>query len=120
MANSVDELKALANTKLGFARANRFLVTLPTSFGGGGGLLQGIIGLLTGGGGGAYYQDSGGVNKSGTGGNGGSGFVVIKYPNTLTITVGAGLTSSTSTSGDYKITQFTAGTDTINFKVPDE
>ena len=32
---SVDELKALANTKLGFARPNRFLVTLP-SFGGGG------------------------------------------------------------------------------------
>ena len=35
MASSVDELKALANTKLGFARNNRFLVTLP-SFGGGG------------------------------------------------------------------------------------
>ena len=50
MANSVDDLKALANTKLGFARANRFLVTLPTSFGGGGGLLGGIIGMLTGGG----------------------------------------------------------------------
>ena len=32
---SVDEIKALANTKLGFARNNRFLVTLP-SFGGGG------------------------------------------------------------------------------------
>jgi hypothetical protein len=57
MANSVDELKALANTKLGFARANRFLVTLPTSFGGGGGLLQGIIGLLTGGGGGASGRE---------------------------------------------------------------
>ena len=41
MANSVDELKALANTKLGFARANRFLVTFPTSFGGSGGLLLG-------------------------------------------------------------------------------
>jgi len=57
MANSVDELKALANTKLGFARPNRFLVTLPTSFGGGGGLLQGIIGLLTGGGGGASGRE---------------------------------------------------------------
>ena len=41
MANSVDELKALVNTKLGFARANRFLVTLP-SFGGGG-----IFGIFT-------------------------------------------------------------------------
>ena len=41
MANSVDELKALANTKLGFARPNRFLVTLP-SFGGGG-----LLGIFT-------------------------------------------------------------------------
>ena len=41
MANSVDELKALANTKLGFARPNRFLVTLP-SFGGGG-----LFGIFT-------------------------------------------------------------------------
>jgi len=57
MANSVDDLKALANTKLGFARANRFLVTLPTSFGGGGGLLGGIIGMLTGGGGGASGRE---------------------------------------------------------------
>ncbi len=57
MANSVDELKALANTKLGFARPNRFLVTLPTNFGGGGGLLQGIIGLITGGGGGASGRE---------------------------------------------------------------
>ena len=57
MANSVDELKALANTKLGFARNNRFLVTFPTNFGGGGGLLQGIIGLLTGGGGGASARE---------------------------------------------------------------
>ena len=38
---SVDELKALANTKLGFARPNRFLVTLP-SFGGGGGKGNGV------------------------------------------------------------------------------
>ena len=57
MANSVDELKALANTKLGFARSNRFLVTLPTNFGGGGGLLRGIVGLLTGGGGGASGRE---------------------------------------------------------------
>jgi hypothetical protein len=29
------------------------------------------------------------------------------------LTVGGGLTSSTSTSGLYKITTFTAGTDTV-------
>ncbi len=54
---SVDELKALANTKLGFARSNRFVVTLPTNFGGGGGLLGGILGLLNLGGGGASGRE---------------------------------------------------------------
>ena len=34
MATSVDELKALASVKLGFARNNKFLVTLPGTFGG--------------------------------------------------------------------------------------
>ncbi len=43
MASSVDEIKALVNTKLGFARPNRFLVTLP-NFGGGG-----LFGFFTGG-----------------------------------------------------------------------
>tara|TARA_B100000886_G_scaffold315748_1_gene253921 strand:- start:1670 stop:2362 length:693 start_codon:yes stop_codon:yes gene_type:complete len=57
MANSVDELKALANTKLGFARANRFLVTFPTSFGGSGGLLGSVLGLLNLGGGGASGRE---------------------------------------------------------------
>jgi hypothetical protein len=59
----------------------------------------------TGGGGGA----GGGTN----GGNGGSGVVILKYPASLTLTVGAGLTSSTTTSGGNKITTFTAGTDTV-------
>ena len=53
MANRVDDLKALANSKWGFARANRFLVTLPTNFGGGGGFLGGVLGLFNIGGGGA-------------------------------------------------------------------
>jgi hypothetical protein len=41
--------------------------------------------------------------------------VIIKYPDTRTISVGAGLTSSTSTSGGFSVTTFTAGTDTISF-----
>ena len=57
MANSVDELKALANTKLGFARPNRFLVTFPTSFGGSGGILGSVLGLLKIGGGGASGRE---------------------------------------------------------------
>jgi hypothetical protein len=49
-------------------------------------------------------------------GAGGSGVVIIKYPDTRTISVGAGLTSSTPpASGGFKITTFTAGTDTISF-----
>ena len=57
MANSVDELKALANTKLGFARPNRFLVTFPTSVGGSGGILGSVLGLLNIGGGGASGRE---------------------------------------------------------------
>ena len=57
MASSVDELKALANTKLGFARPNRFLVTFPNSFGGSGGILGSVLGLLNIGGGGASGRE---------------------------------------------------------------
>ena len=32
MANSIEDIKALMNTKLGFARANKFLVTLVLLF----------------------------------------------------------------------------------------
>jgi hypothetical protein len=39
--------------------------------------------------------------------------VVVKYPDTKTLTIGAGLTSSTTTSGGFKITSFTAGTGTV-------
>jgi hypothetical protein len=52
MANSIEDLKALMNTKLGFARPNKFLVTLP-SVGVGGGLLNGLIGAFSAMGGGA-------------------------------------------------------------------
>ena len=50
------------------------------------------------------------------GGTGGSGVVIVRYP-TLggTISVGAGLTSSTTTDGLYKVTSFTAGTGTISW-----
>ena len=56
MANSIEDLKALANTKLGFARTNKFLVTLPT-VGVGGGLLAGIVGAFSGMGGGASPRE---------------------------------------------------------------
>ena len=57
----------------------------------------------------------GGSTGGNQGGAGGSGVVIIKYSNTYTPTIGAGLTSSTATSGAYKITTFTAGTGTVSF-----
>ena len=56
MANSIEDIKALANTKIGFARPNKFLVTLP-SVGVGGGLLNGLIGAFSGMGGGASPRE---------------------------------------------------------------
>lgn len=45
--SSVDQLKSLASSKLGFARSNQFLVELPTTFGGTGGFLGQLTTLLT-------------------------------------------------------------------------
>ena len=56
MANSIEDIKAIANTKLGFARPNKFLVTLPT-VGVGGGLIAGLIGAFNGGNGGASPRE---------------------------------------------------------------
>ena len=65
------------------------------------------------GGQGASYFSSGYGSRQG--GNGGSGIVYIRYPNTFTITVGAGLTYTTTTDGSDKVTTFTAGTGTVSF-----
>jgi hypothetical protein len=48
-------------------------------------------------------------------GNGGSGVVILRYPNTYTVTIGSGLTGSTITEGSDKVTTFTAGTGNISF-----
>jgi len=63
----------------------------------------------TGGGGG------GGGNALG-GANGGSGVVIIRYATAdATISVGAGLTSSSATDGSDTVVTFTAGTGTVSF-----
>jgi hypothetical protein len=49
-----------------------------------------------------------GVGTAGGGGNGGSGIVIMKYPDNLTATFSGGVTSSTSTTGGFKITSVTA------------
>jgi hypothetical protein len=42
--------------------------------------------------------------------------VIIRYSDAFSVIVGSGLTSSTSDLGNgSKVTQFTAGTDTISF-----
>ncbi len=46
---------------------------------------------------------------------GGSGVIVLRYPSTYTISLGAGLVGSTSTVGSDKVTQITAGTGDISF-----
>jgi len=83
--------------------------------GGNGGSTNGGAGTAgtanTGGGGG------GGANiPQGLGAAGGSGVVVIAYPNTEpTLVVGSGLTYDTPTRSGYKVYRFTAGSGTITF-----
>lgn len=64
----------------------------------------------TGGGGGG----AGEINQQ-TGASGGSGIVILRYPNAFTVTIGSGLTGSTATDGSDKVTTFTAGTGNISF-----
>jgi hypothetical protein len=48
-------------------------------------------------------------------GSGGSGVVILRYPSSRTITIGAGLTGSTATVGADKVTTITAGTGNVSF-----
>ena len=82
-----------------------------TGGGGAGGGSTGTAGTVnTGGGGGG-----GGTTGTISGGAGGSGIVVLKYPSSLTITIGAGLTGTTSTVGANKVTTITAGTGNVSW-----
>ena len=88
--------------------------TAGTATGGGGAGGDGANGTAGtantgGGGGGSSYNGS-----DRAGGAGGSGVVILRYPNTFTISQ-SGLTLSTATSGDDKITTITAGTGTVSF-----
>ena len=100
--------------------------TAVTRAGGGGGMQSGNPGPGgTGGGGNGGQPGTDGVTNTGSGGgaggpggadggDGGSGIVILRYPSSSTITVGAGLTASTSTIGGDKVTIFTAGTGSIS------
>jgi hypothetical protein len=41
--------------------------------------------------------------------------VILRYPSIYTITIGAGLTGSTSTTGFDKVTTITAGTGNVSW-----
>jgi hypothetical protein len=57
----------------------------------------------------------GGAGASTVGKAGGSGIVVLKVVSSITLNVGVGLTSSSTTAGGYNIYTFTAGTGTVTF-----
>jgi hypothetical protein len=72
--------------------------------GAGGKLANGGNGTVnTGGGGGGTGEED-----TYSGGAGGSGVVILKYPDTFTATFSAGVTQSTSTSGGFKVSTITA------------
>ena len=65
----------------------------------------------TGGGGGGTGGTGSGAR---TGGNGGSGVVILRYSNLYTLNIGAGLSYSTQTVNDDKVTTFTGGSGSIS------
>jgi hypothetical protein len=67
----------------------------------------------TGGGGGAG-------STAGGSGAGGSGVVILSYPSTYALNIGAGLTATTTTVGANKVTTFTAGTGNVNIFDPSQ
>jgi hypothetical protein len=94
-------------------------VTTPSSGGTGGGgagasgvgpAVEGTVNTGSGGGGAVGAIDTKGVGRAG-----GSGVVILRYPDSRTITLGAGLTGSTTTSGANKITTITAGTGNVSW-----
>jgi hypothetical protein len=70
----------------------------------------------TGGGGGGGTLD-GSTIISQSSAAGGSGIVILRYPTAYTITLGAGLTGTTSTDGADKVTVITAGSDDVSWAV---
>jgi len=63
-----------------------------------------------GGGGGGPFTNPGAAN----GGAGGSGVVILRYSNLYTLSIGAGLSYSTQTVDDDKVTTFTGGSGSIS------
>ena len=58
-----------------------------------------------------------GTGAGGPGGAGGSGVVILRYPASFTLTIGAGLTGSTATVDGEKVTTITAGTGNVSWSL---
>ena len=58
---------------------------------------------------------SGSGENAGNGTAGGSGIIILRYPSSNTITIGAGLTGSTTTVGSNKVTTLTAGSGNVSW-----
>jgi hypothetical protein len=96
---------------------------------GGGGTSSDITGtsITRGFGGNPFVQAAPAVNTGSGGGagsggsityqasNGSSGVVILRYPNIYTITIGAGLTGTTSTVSSDRVTTLTAGTGNVSW-----
>ena len=69
----------------------------------------GTVNTGSGGGGNGLYS------SSYSSGAGGSGIVILRFPSSKTITIGAGLTSSSATVGNDTVVTFTAGTGNVSW-----
>jgi hypothetical protein len=86
--------------------------------GGAGGGGAGVNGVGTANPGTANTGGGGGGNARNIGGSGGSGVVILKYSDALTISnPGGGLTYSTDTAGGFSVTTFTAGTGNVQWSL---
>ena len=72
--------------------------------------------ITNGSGGSGQTNAGGGANAGASDAAGNTGTVILRYPNAYTISFdGNALTGTTTTDGDDKVTEFTAGTGTISF-----
>jgi hypothetical protein len=113
---------SITGSSVGYAGGGASGAGTATAGGGNGSAGPGGIGAngtvnTGGGGGGGFYGSPARYTYPDQidGSSGGSGIVILKYPDTITITIGAGLTGSTATSGSFKVTSLTAGTGNVSW-----
>jgi hypothetical protein len=94
------------------------ITSIPKAADGGAGLLPGAAAIPNTGGGGGGGSDLSGPSDTGqSGGDGGSGVIILKYPSNYSITSSGTLVSNTdsTTVSGFKITTFVTGNGSISF-----